>query len=62
MPLKAWEEANESMDRYMIEWARGLLIEDAAGRVRKLTDEEVLEITKAGRWAGSNRARKRRKR
>jgi hypothetical protein len=60
--MKVWEEANETMDRYMLEWARGLVIEDEDGRVRKLTEEEVLAVTKAGQWAGASRAKKKKKR
>lgn len=59
MPLKVWEEVNENMDREMIQWARGLLIEDGAGNMRKLTEEEVIAIAKPGRWAGAARARRR---
>lgn len=59
MPMKIWEEVNENMDREMIQWARGLLLTDDEGHTRKLTEEEVQAVAKAGQWAGASRARRR---
>ncbi|MBI2220605.1 MAG: hypothetical protein HYU53_05300 [Acidobacteria bacterium] len=56
MPLAEWEKANETIEAEMIAWARTLVVEDDDGRVRKLTEEEVLEVAKAGQWEGSARA------
>jgi hypothetical protein len=56
MPIHVWEEVNENLDAEMIAWARTLIVEDDDGHVRKLTEEEVLAIAKAGHWEGSSRA------
>lgn len=56
MPLAEWEQANEKTEAEMIAWARTLTVEDDDGRVRKLTEEEVLAVAKAGQWEGSTRA------
>ncbi len=56
MPLAEWEKANETIEAEMIAWARTLVVEDDDGRARKLTEEEVLEVAKAGQWEGSARA------
>ncbi len=56
MPIEVWESVNEQLDAEMIAWARTLLVEDDEGNVRKLTEEEVLAVAKAGQWEGSSRA------
>ncbi len=56
MPLAEWEQANLKTEEEMMAWARTLMVEDDDGRVRNLTEEEVLAITKAGQWEGSSRA------
>ena len=56
MPLADWEQVNEKTEAEMIAWARSLAVEDDDGRVRKLTEDEVLEVAKAGHWEGSSRA------
>jgi hypothetical protein len=61
MPLNEWEAINEKKDREMIEWARGLVIVDDEGNERKLTEEEVTEIARPGRWAGAARAQRRKR-
>jgi hypothetical protein len=56
MPLAEWEHVNEKTDAEMIAWARTIEVEDDDGRVRKLTEDEVLAVAKAGHWDGSSRA------
>lgn len=56
MPLADWEQVNEKTEAEMIEWARTITVEDDEGGVRKLTEDEVLEVAKAGQWEGSARA------
>ena len=56
MPLAEWERTNERTEEEMIAWARTLTVEDDDGHVRKLTEDEVLEVAKAGHWDGSARA------
>ena len=61
MRLAEWQQTNEKTDADMIAWARTLTIEDDEGRVRKLTDEEVRAVAKAGQWEGSARAARKKK-
>jgi hypothetical protein len=56
MPLAEWEKTNEQTEAEMIAWARTLTVEDDDGQVRKLSEEEVLAVAKAGHWDGSARA------
>lgn len=56
MPLARWEQMNEEIEAEMIAWARTLIVEDDEGRIRKLTEDEVLAVAKAGQWEGSARA------
>jgi hypothetical protein len=60
MPLADWEQVNQKTEAEMIAWARTLTVEDDEGRVRKLTEDEVLEVAKAGQWEGSSRAARKR--
>ena len=56
MPTVEWEQTNEKTEAEMIAWARSIVVEDEAGHLRKLTDEEVQEVAKAGQWEGAARA------
>jgi len=56
MPLADWEQANQQTEAEMIAWARTILVEDDEGRVRKLTEDEILAVAKVGHWDGSTRA------
>ena len=55
MPTVEWEQTNERTEAEMVAWARSIVVEDEAGHLRKLTDEEVLEVAKAGQWEGAAR-------
>lgn len=60
MPLAEWEQANQKTEADMIAWARTIVVEDDEGRVRTLTQEEILSVAKAGQWEGSARAARKR--